>query len=393
MNILFYPSWFQKNQKHNNGIFFKDQAEAISKNCKHNIVFLITDLQWQKHKIGFPLLSIHRRKEKYLDVWEYSVSLPTILNRVRIQERVTLELLRMAIIKMKGRYGSIDLIHAQSFIKAGYDACRLRQKYRIPVITTEHLSSVARGGVNPHNRQKLLYTISKSDKLICVSTFLDSMIEKTFPEQKKRMVIPNLVSPDFKYDEQINKNGIFTFISVGHTIPGKRLDILIEGFVKAFDSSEKVQLLIIGDGSQRKELEKKVEEDHRSHQIKFLGALSHSEVVKQMSKSHILVHTSQLETFGVVLIEALATGLPVICTQCGGPSDFLDNYGCTGIPVNDLDALVKAMVKTKTNYSNYDFKRISNDAINRFGDVVVAKQIDKVYKTVKKNNSEGRIDV
>lgn len=381
MNILFYPSWYQTTQKHNNGIFFRDQAEAIQTNCNHTVVFFITNIQWQKRKFGFPRLKVEERNENGLIVWEYSASLPTVFKLVRVQERVTLEMLRIAIIRMKHKYGKIDLIHAQSFLKAGYDACRLRKRYKIPVITTEHLSSVA-GGLAPHAKQKFLYTIEESDKIISVSTFLDSKIERFLPDQDKRTVIHNLVSRQFTYDPQAEKNDEFTFLSVGHLIPGKRIDVLIEGFVKAFDEKEKVQLLIVGDGPQRSELERRVQEECRTHQVKFLGALSHSEVFAQMKKAHVLVHTSQLETFGVVLIEALSVGLPIICTRCGGPEDILTNYGCTSIAVNHTDELIEAMRQVRLGYEKYDLARISREAKDRFGDQVIATQINKIYESV-----------
>lgn len=381
MNILFYPSWYQTTQKHNNGIFFKDQAEAIARNCGHNVVFLITNLQWLKGKIGIPKFNMQERLENGLVIWEFSLFLPTIFNRVRIQERITLELLRMAILKMKRRYGNIDLIHAQSFLKAGYDACRLHRKYKIPVITTEHLSSVA-NGLAPHAKEKFLYTIQESKKIISVSKFLDSLISRFLPDPDKRVVIPNLVNREFVYDSQVSKNNVFTFLSVGHLIAGKRIDVLIDGFVNSFSAEEKVQLLIVGDGLQRKVLENRVQELGRKHQIKFLGALTHSEVYEQMQKSHTLVHTSRLETFGVVIIEALASGLPVICTRCGGAEDILTNYGCTSIGVDNITELVAAMRQAQEEYTRYDFLKISQEAINRFGESVVTGQINEVYKSV-----------
>ena len=381
MNILFYPSWYQTNQKHNNGIFFRDQAEAIARNCGHNVVFLITNLQWLKGKIGVPRFSIQERQENGLVIWEFSLILPAVFNRVRIQERLTLEMLRLAIVKMKWRYGNIDLIHAQSFLKAGYDACRLCQKYQIPVVTTEHLSSVA-NGLAPRAKEKFLYTIQKSKKIISVSRFLDSIISTFLSDQNRRVVVPNLVNREFVYDSQVSKNNVFTFLSVGHLIAGKRIDVLIDGFVNSFSAEEKVQLLIVGDGLQRKVLENRVQDLGRMHQIKFLGALTHLEVYEQMQKAHMFVHTSRLETFGVVIIEALASGLPVICTRCGGPEDILTNYGCIPIGVDNITELVAALKYAQVEYKNYDLFKISREAIDRFGEGIVTNQINEVYKSV-----------
>ena len=161
--------------------------------------------------------------------------------------------------------------------------------------------------------------------------------------KKHAIYIPNIVDTNlFSYANKDNKN-TFLFVSVGSLIYGKRMDLTIEAFIDAFKGSDKVFLTIFGEGPERQKLEELVRINKMEKQIKLMGMQSRKVIADYLKECDCFVLASQTETFGVVYIEAMASGLPVIATKCGGPESFVNEENGVLIPVDNKDALVTAM--------------------------------------------------
>lgn len=113
------------------------------------------------------------------------------------------------------------------------------------------------------------------------------------------------------------------------------------------------------------------------NRVHFLGKLEKNTICRYLSDSDAFVLASQAETFRVVYTEALAMGLLVISTRCGGVDDFMtDKCGIT-IPVDDLNALVNAMNKLQLSIKTYNSVYIRNYIEYRFSSQYIALQIEK----------------
>ncbi|MFA6661181.1 MAG: glycosyltransferase, partial [Bacilli bacterium] len=88
------------------------------------------------------------------------------------------------------------------------------------------------------------------------------------------------------------------------------------------------------------------------------------------------------ETFGVVLIEALALGKPVISTRSGGPEDIVEETNGLLVPTNDREALGKAMQYMVENYNTYNPQEIQQRCHEKFSEASVAKRLVNVYQQV-----------
>ena len=102
------------------------------------------------------------------------------------------------------------------------------------------------------------------------------------------------------------------------------------------------------------------------------------------------VLASRAETFGVAYIEALATGVPVIATKCGGPEIFVHEDNGLMIPVDDLDALVNAMEYMYKNIKVFDREKVSSEIKDKFSPKYVSKKLVEVYEEVLKKEFEGK---
>jgi glycosyltransferase involved in cell wall biosynthesis len=106
---------------------------------------------------------------------------------------------------------------------------------------------------------------------------------------------------------------------------------------------------------------------------------------KGVKNSDIFVLPSRNETFGVVYIEALACGLPIIATDCGVPSEIVTPENGLFIPKENVDALSSAISYMAQNINQYDRKAIAEDCQARFSSEVIAKQLTHIFEETIKN--------
>ena len=112
---------------------------------------------------------------------------------------------------------------------------------------------------------------------------------------------------------------------------------------------------------------------------------SKAEIVEILQNSHFFVLPSLSETFGVVYIEALACGLPVVSTDCGGPRDIVTPQNGLLIPCENEVALEHALLHMLQHYTQYDRKSIAEDCQARFSPKVIAEQLTQIFEnTIKK---------
>jgi len=170
----------------------------------------------------------------------------------------------------------------------------------------------------------------------------------------------------------------FTFYAQAHLTPRKGFDILIRAFARRFRDDDTAHLIIGGDGVIRSELEALADSSGVRSQVTFLGAIPRDAVREAMRAANCFVLPSLAENFGVVLIEALATGLPVIGTRCGGPEDFIDDRVGILLSPGDEDALGEALSAMRTRPAP-DANTIREYARARFGYSAVGSRLKDFY--------------
>ena len=380
MHIMFIPSWYSNVRNKVHGSFFKEQALELQKaGVKVTVAY---NEVWPLTMLG----KIHEEKglkynvEDGLKTYRYKnynyIPKNSLMFKV-FNKRM--EKLYKEIVKKEG---VIDIIHAQSSLWGGISAAYIAEKYNIPLVITEH-SSVERG---PYVKKSYIPFIcdsyKKAQKVITVGNGLKNEIESLSGRQDIE-VIGNLVDlSKFTIKKRI-KNEKFIFFSLAFLEGEKGFDTLIKSFAKKFKDKEAV-LYIGGDGSQRSWLEALTVENGVKDQIIFLGALSRDDVSKWMNKCDCFVLPSRYETFGVVYIEALASGRPVIGALNGGAEDIINNLNGYLIPIDDIDILAEKMIEVYDNIESYDEEEIRIDCLKRFSPKVIVNKIISVYKEVLK---------
>ena len=387
MHIMFIPSWYSNVRNKVHGSFFKEQALELQKagvkvTVAYNEVWPLTMLGKIHEEKGLKYNVEDGLKTYRYKNYNYIPKNPLMFKVFNKR----MEKLYKEIVKKEG---VIDIIHAQSSLWGGISAAYIAEKYNIPLVITEH-SSVERG---PYVKKSYIPFIcdsyKKAQKVITVGNGLKNEIESLSGRQDIE-VIGNLVDlSKFTIKKRI-KNEKFIFFSLAFLEGEKGFDTLIKSFAKKFKDKEAV-LYRGGDGSQRSWLEALTVENGVKDQIIFLGALSRDDVSKWMNKCDCFVLPSRYETFGVVYIEALASGRPVIGALNGGAEDIINNLNGYLIPIDDIDILAEKMIEVYDNIESYDEEEIRIDCLKRFSPKVIVNKIISVYKEVLKDSVKFRM--
>lgn len=373
MNILVIPSWYNNNINPTNGSFFREQAIELKKSG-HQVYVLFVDVTLKK-------LSKEEKEIKfYIDegVMTYRIKVSKLPKTGNIGTSLAIKKGLLRIFEhIKGKI-NFDIIHLHSCLWSGLGAVALSKKYDIPLVITEHSSYYKRRKFKGIDKAIVQHVINKSDKLICVSNALkESMINFG----KEIEVIPNMVDCEyFFYDEKMLPKE-FTFLSLCYLNANKRIDMLIQAFAHEFKGTN-TKLIIGGDGPEREYLQGLSRELKVTNQIEFLGKLTREEAALAMRKCNVFVLPSKVETFGIVLIEAMASGKPVISTYNGGAEDIVSEKNGTLIKKDNYIYLAEAMSKIKENYNDFNPQEISYLCKNKYDNKVIEKKLEFVYNNV-----------
>jgi len=355
-----------------NGIFEFDQASALAARG-HEIVYLAIDLR-----------SIRR--------WRVWTEKSLVMNAVNIEViNIPLGKVPKSIYQFFGvlglyivfqrcirKYGIPDVIHAH-FTYPGFFAVKALKKKKIPIVVTEHSSAINKEKINPPYKKMAEYVYSNVKNIITVSPTLQKRLTSIF--QVESTFIPNIVDLNvFSYTTDVKNNEIFRLVSVGSLIPLKRMNRLISGFSLFAKEHPNCELIIFGEGPDRKKLQKQLTELDLDDKVFIKGNCSRKQIAEAYKDTHCFILVSSSETFGVAYIEALASGVPVIATTCGGPEVFVHKNNGILIPVDDEKALLQALITMYNTYSNYNYESIATEIAMKFSPNNIAYQLELYYQ-------------
>ncbi|MEI7667879.1 MAG: glycosyltransferase, partial [Erysipelotrichaceae bacterium] len=247
-------------------------------------------------------------------------------------------------------------------------------------VFTEHSSLMN----NPNLSQKLIdqskSIIESVDKVIVVGKSLADNLKKHFDVDS--ILIPNVVDTSIFTYQNVEAHDDFRFVSIGSLIIRKNMGLLINSFQQAFSNQLNIKLSIYGEGSLTQSLIEQINQLGLQDQITLHGLKSRTVLAGALQNSDCFVLASKSETFGVVYIEALAVGVPVIATRCGGPEDFVTKDNGILIDVDDDRQLIKALQTMVKTSHTYDRHEISTQTKNQFSPEAIANQLSQLYTEV-----------
>ncbi|SFC54122.1 glycosyltransferase [Clostridium uliginosum] len=385
MHIMVIPSWYSSPKNKVHGSFFKEQFKALQNSGEkitvaYNEIWPITLFGKinEKRKINFNVED-GLRTYRYKD-YNYLPKNPLMFKSFNRR----MDKLYKDIVKNEGK---VDLIHAHSALWGGIAASYISKKYNIPLVITEH-SSLKYAKYLKESYKKYIYKAYESaDSLIAVGNGLKKELQGYV--NKPIDVIYNMVDLSmFNIDnktEEYKEKQHFNFFSCAFLEEGKGMELLIKAFKEAFKNQD-VTLRIGGDGSIKSSLEELIKELGINDQITILGALSRTQTANEMKNCDAFALPSEHETFGVVYIEALACGKPVIGAKNGGAEDIITEDNGLIIQKNNMIELINALIYIKENYNSYNKYDIRDKTAFNYCEEVLVKKLKGVYKEVYERN-------
>lgn len=361
------------------GNFEFDQALAL-KALGHDVVMLSVDSRFRRYHRKYGITCETHEGILYYNLFAGSIwgkALRNVSVNLHIRaRRFFFMYLFKNVIKTEGMP---DLIYGH-YLGSASMALAAKEKYGIPVIGIEHWSELGYENIDRRIKMWAEKVYKNLNCLLTVSTALRENILKNFDVDS--VVVNNMVGHEFCYVPTERKGKVVRFVTTGNLLPVKGFDNLINAFSKLNLPSDTWTLNIIGGGKERDNLQKLIDSVGLNNNIHLLGRKSREGVIEMLHNSDVYVMSSRSETFGVAAIEALACGLPVIATDCGGARDFVTKENGKICAVDDIYKLSDAILYMYKYHVDYDREQIAVDCQKRFSSEAIGKQLESIFEEV-----------
>lgn len=301
------------------------------------------------------------------------------------------ELLYWSIVRKIDRYRKefpFDLIHAHFSYPDGYVGAKLAKRYNVPLVITEHAAWKPWMDDYPRVRKQAVWAVKESKAIIAGSRYLAETIASFTKQPEKINLIPIGVNTQlFKPADNkvLKKNRQILYVGRIHSTKGA--DILFRAMSLLVKKHRDIQLIIIGGNLgfnnyqfQEEKMRQLATELEINRYIEFVGMQSPSKVVEYIQKSSLLVLPSRRESFGTVLIEAIACGTPVVATRCGGPEDFVNDDVGVLVEKENPEALARGIETVLLQQHRYSPDALHKYAHDGFAWSSVAQRTSKIYE-------------
>lgn len=355
------------------GIFELDQARAL-RAAGHRVAIAALDVRSLRRWRRFGV-----RHEVVAGIDVHTVSVP--LGRVpsRLDQAVLDRAFDAAFARIIALHGMPDVVHAH-FTKYALAVARSTYRRKFALVNTEHNSKFTPQAIPYDLRLKASEAYRRSDAVVAVSQALADVITDNFDLPVR--VVPNIVDvATFARLPRRQHDGI-RLVSAGNLLPRKRMALLVDGFARAFGDREDISLTIIGEGPEREAIEAHAVEAGVQGRVRLLGQRSRAQIAAEFATCDGFVMLSEWETFGVVFIEAMASGLPVLASRCGGPEGFLHEGVGMFAETDSAEELAGSLARFVEHFRDWDADGIRADVVSRFAPERIAAQLSEVYAEV-----------
>lgn len=374
MNIWVIGRSYPQRINNMQGSFEIEQAKMLQKH-KNNVAYLSCVFHPFKkvRKWGFCYWN-----ENGLDIFSYSQFY--VHERMKLHlEQFQIKIWSKFLCMVESKKGLPDIIHIHYPANITIAKVILEyQKRGIKIICTEHWSQVLRKTIDFYEIERLRLYVNNANAFLCVGHSLRQSIIELTNTKREIFVIPNIVNSVFFPSSQ-KKEG-FNFIAVGALVPHKRFDRIIMAFSAEFKGITDIKLVVVGGGTEERNLKKLVHRLEIEDQVTFTGLLQRENTAREISQCNALVCYSNLETFGVPIIEAWACGIPVITTTAVAVREGWDDRLGIQVSLDDDRELANKMKIMYDSINKYDSKFLSEYAkINYSEETIYQKLMDFYY--------------
>ena len=277
-----------------------------------------------------------------------------------------------------------DIVHAHLALPTGLASRRLTDK---PLVVTEHQSNLKNILSDPRSEEAYLEVVENADVFICVSEFLRGNLIDIFGSKlsKPIEIVPNVVdfsSLDFIHRERYES---LSWIYVGSLFQHKGIIRLLKTFdMYKRNVAPNATLTLVGTGPLIPWVKKYAKKKGIRDSVFLVGAQPHEKLRHYFSKADLLVHLSQFETFGIVSLEAIASGIPVVSFHNGGSDYTWKNIaGLCGRLIDKCSKeqdIVDTIIDLTKHADGLDLYAARSSINERFSGHAVGGQLSAIYR-------------
>ena len=287
--------------------------------------------------------------------------------------------------RLRGRGFRPEVIHAHIYT-AGVPAAIIGTRSGIPVVLTEQFSGFPRRTLGRLDVRKARYAYGRAARALPVSRHLLEAI-RSYGIDVPAEVVPNVVDtslffpPDVERErETVDRRLLF----VGNLEPSqsKGFPTLLRALARLNDCRRDWRLDVFGNGPERDSYETSAGVLALGEQLRFHGSQPKSVIAEMMRASDLFVLPSRFDNLPCAVVEALASGLPVVSTTVGGIPELVNERNGRLVAPDDPVALADTIDATLGDLDSFDRRAIAAAAVDRYSLGVVGKQLTEIYESV-----------
>ncbi|MEN3035534.1 MAG: glycosyltransferase family 4 protein [Candidatus Methanosuratincola sp.] len=237
-----------------------------------------------------------------------------------------IEGLNMLMVERAADLGSFDLIHVHDWLTA-YSGIALKHMWRLPLVATIHATELGRRKVLSNDSERHIHEMEwwlayEAWRVICCSKYMVNEVQLNLGcPIDKISVIHNGYDPKLARSNSAgtNKKNTRTVLFVGRLVYEKGPHLLVE----AASLLKDCRVIIVGDGAMRPYLEGLARKLGVSDRVTFMGHVDDDTLLSIYEEAPVLVIPSLYEPFGIVVLEAMSLGIPVIVSNTGGLDEII----------------------------------------------------------------------
>ncbi len=372
--VLILPKWYPWPDRPVFGIFCREQARAAAVHNDVRVLAFTPEPMTGR--------AIHRH---YTDPAEVPPTTRLVYRRPRLRPAAMATQLVgfRAVLRDFRRSGwRPEVIHAHVF-EAGFPAVLLGRALGCPVVVSEHFTYFQRGLVRGLDLRLARYCFAHADLVCPVSEDLGRQLVRVAPEGRYR-VVPNVVDTAVFRPPAVARSRRegepLRLLNVASLDEKKRQADLLDAVARLRAAGTPAVLELVGDGRDRAALEARATALGVAGVTRFHGTLSPDGVAERMRAADVFVLPSRFENLPVVLLEAMATGLPVVASAVGGVPEIVDERAGSLVAPGDPEALAAAIAALAGRLASFDSGDLVERARARFSRDALAGTWDEIYE-------------
>lgn len=372
LRIIVAPEWYPWPERPGYGGFCREQARAVAEVHDPVVIAWTSD-----DRLRLPV-QVTDEVESGLRTLRVRFR-HTSLAKIPMIEKLAGVLMALRRLQREGWVA--DVVHAHEY-PADRPAALAARLMKAPLVMSEHASALALGELSADDVGYARRAFKRAT-VVCAPS--DSLAQSIVPLAGTTpvRVVSSPVDTRLFQPPDGRERAATRLLSVGNLVEVKGHRYLLDAMKTLLDRDTTITLDIVGDGPLRDRLEQQARELGIASSVTFSGRLERGHVAARMRDADVFVLPSLWETQGVVLLEAMASGLPSVATRVGGTPEVVDSDAGVLVEASSPSALVHGISEVIRSRGRYDPEAMHGRAVARYGYAAIGEAWTEVYASVR----------